>query len=91
MSTNIAIPHEHIVSTELEGGEGVLVDLNSKQYYQLNETAMLVWKGLEQGNSLDDILCQMKKNYRITQERAEASVERLLGDFGSYNLLQRHR
>jgi hypothetical protein len=91
MSTEISVPHEHIVSTELDGGEGVLVDLNSKQYYQLNETAMLVWQGLEKGHSLDDILSQIRSNYKITQERAEASVKRLLGDFQSHNLLQRQR
>jgi hypothetical protein len=38
------IPREHIIFTDLDGLEGVLVDLNTRKYYQLNETATLVWR-----------------------------------------------
>jgi hypothetical protein len=80
---------EHVVSTAFDGGEGVLVDLNTKQYYQLNGTAMLVWRGLERGRALAEIVDEMTAEYEITPERARASVERILKNFESLKLVAR--
>ncbi len=80
-------PHDHVVSTEFEGGEGVLVDLNTKRYYQLNETAMLVWRGLERGLTGDEIVREMTERYDVTPEHAARSVERLLVSLGSHKLV----
>jgi hypothetical protein len=41
------LPYEHVIFTDLDGLEGVLVDLNTKKYYHLNESASLIWRGLE--------------------------------------------
>ena len=80
---------EHVVSTDFEGGEGVLVDLNTKKYYQLNETAMLVWRGLEQGMGFAEIVGEMTAEYEVTPERARESVERILKYFESLKLVGR--
>jgi hypothetical protein len=88
VNTTALVPHEHIVSTEFEDGEGVLVDLNSKHYYQLNETAMLVWRGLEDGQPLPDIINKMTTIYNVSAEQATASVEKIILDFQSRNLVQ---
>jgi hypothetical protein len=85
-SQTIATPN-HVVSTEFQGGEGVLVDLNTKRYYQLNETAMLVWRGLEAGKSVDELRDQMVLEYDVSVEQANASVHRLLSDLQSRRLL----
>lgn len=84
----LLVPHEHIVSTGFEDGEGVLVDLNSKHYYQLNETAMLVWQCLEDGQSLSEIITKMTTIYDVTPEHAAASVEKIILDFQSRKLVQ---
>lgn len=81
-------PFEHIVATGFDGGEGVLVDLNTKQYYQLNETAMLVWRGLEAGKSVEDIVSEMTAVYDITEEYAAASVNKLLRSFAARKLVR---
>ncbi|MCA1591842.1 MAG: PqqD family protein [Acidobacteria bacterium] len=81
-------PYEHIVSTDFEGGEGVLVDLNTKKYYQLNETAMLVWRCLEKGATNREIIGEMTAEYNVTQERAAASLEKLLRHFLSHKLVR---
>jgi hypothetical protein len=49
------VPLEHIVASYLEDGDGVLVDLKTRQYYQLNESAMLIWSAIENGSSLSQI------------------------------------
>ena len=80
-------PHEHVVATELDGGEGVLVDLNTKRYYQLNETAMFVWKRLEKRLPLARIVEEMTDVYDVTPERASQSVAALLQDLLSRKLV----
>ncbi len=87
MSTPIAAPAGHVVFTEFEGDEGVLVDLNSKRYYTLNETATLIWRGLEKGLSKDEIVKQMTARYDVTPEHAAASLDALLRSLQSHRLL----
>jgi hypothetical protein len=87
MTTATPIPHDHIVSTEFEGGEGVLVDLNSKQYYQLNETAMLVWRCLENRRSLEAIITEMTTIYDVPPEQAALQIEKVVEDLQARKLV----
>jgi uncharacterized protein (DUF58 family) len=76
-----------VVVTDFDGGEGILVDLNTKKYYQLNETAMVVWKALEQGKSVGEIANDITANYEVALDNATRSVERILDNFQTYKLL----
>ncbi|HKS09764.1 MAG TPA: PqqD family protein [Pyrinomonadaceae bacterium] len=78
---------KHVVVTDFDGGEGILVDLNTKRYYQLNETAMLVWRGLEQGKSVGEIVADVTSAYEVETEKATTSVQRLLDSFQTYKLV----
>jgi hypothetical protein len=78
---------KHVVVTDFDGGEGILVDLNTKRYYQLNETAMIVWKGLEQGKSIGEIVADFMSSYEVEPDRAMLSVQRLLDSFQIYKLV----
>lgn len=88
MTSNTHVPFEHIVFTDFDGGEGVLVDLNTKKYYQLNETAALVWRALEQGKSREAITSELTAHYDVSAERADASVERILRTFVAQRLVR---
>lgn len=85
-STNF-MPGEHVVVTDFDGGEGILVDLNTKKYFQLNETAMIVWRGLEQGKTVGEIADDMTSKYEVALDNATRSVERILDNFQTYKLL----
>lgn len=80
-------PYEHIVFTEFEDAEGILVDLNTKKYYQLNETAMMIWKGLEDRSSMSEIANRLVANYEVTPEDAQRNVQSLVQQFQDYNLV----
>lgn len=67
-----------IFFTSFEGGEGILVDLNTKHYYRLNETGAVIWKGIEEGRSVDDIVGELQAVYEVASDHARASVQRLL-------------
>jgi hypothetical protein len=81
------IPGKHVVATDFDGGEGILVDLNTKKYYQLNETAMVVWKGLEKGKSMGEIIADITATYEVATDRATLSVQRIVDNFQTYKLL----
>jgi hypothetical protein len=82
-----ASPSEHVVFTDLDGREGVLVDLNTKKYYQLNETASLIWQGLEKRLPMIQIAEEMTERYDVTLEQATASIETALRHFDAQKLL----
>ena len=81
-------PHSHIVYTEFDGREAVLVDLNTKRYYTLNETAMMVWQGLDRGQTTNEIVSKICERYDVTAEHATASVERLVQSLAAHQLLR---
>ena len=80
-------PGKHVVATDFDGGEGILVDLNTKKYYQLNETAMVVWKGLEKGKTMGEIVLDITSNYEVTTDKATSSVQQIVHNFQTYKLL----
>jgi len=88
MSDTNPTPYEHIVFTEFDGSEGILVDLNTKKYYQINETAMLIWKGLEKGLPATEIAAQLTAAYEVTPEAALQNVEEAVKSFQTYQLVR---
>ena len=83
--------HDHVIFTDLGDGDGILVDLDSKQYFQLNETASLIWRGLTNGAAVHDIGREMTELYDVTSEHAQASVETAIRAFTAHRLLKKPR
>lgn len=83
-----AVPREDVIFTDLDGVEGVLVDLNTRKYYQLNETATLVWRGLERRMTIGNIAAEMASVYEVSPDRALSSVESLLRSFFTQKLVR---
>jgi len=79
--------NEQVVFTDFDGKEGILVDLITKRYYQINETAMLVWKALEERKPLSQIVSDVVAVYDVSREHATESVERLLEHMRRYKLV----
>lgn len=86
--SKLQMPRKQIVSTLLDDGDGVLVDLDSKRYYQLNESAMMVWTGLEKGHALSEIVNEITSTFTVSPGHAVESVERILRDFQANKLLR---
>ena len=78
---------DHVVFTEFGDGEGVLVDLNTRRYYQLNETAMLIWRALEKKRARAEIIDEMTNTYAVTAEHAAQSLDTILQRFTAYKLI----
>lgn len=89
MQSSTPVPVNDIVFTDFEGGEAILVDLNTTKYYELNETGALIWRCLENGKTIEDIVSEMQSVYEVSAEHALASVETLLNSLESNNLVKR--
>jgi hypothetical protein len=89
MQSSTVVPVKDIVFTDFEAGEAILVDLNTTKYYQLNETGALIWRGLEKGRTLKDIVSEIQTVYEVSSEHALASVEKLLLSLESNKLVKR--
>ena len=87
MSESIPSPHEHIVFTEFDDSEAVLVDLNAKRYYTLNETAMIIWRGLERKRTREEIIRDITDTYDVTAEHAAQSLDKLVATLQARKLL----
>ena len=87
MTAALPRPHAHIVVTEFEGGESVLVDLDTKRYYQLNETATVIWRGLADGSSMTSIVGSLMSVYDVTEEDAAKSVDQVLQHLKAHRLV----
>ncbi|HET6889924.1 MAG TPA: PqqD family protein [Pyrinomonadaceae bacterium] len=90
MHSSTPVPLKDVIFTDFEGGEGILVDLNTKQYYCLNETGALIWRGLEKGSTIEEIVSEMQTVYEVSREHALTSVAKLLATLESNKLIKRH-
>ena len=61
------------------GGETVLLDLASEQYFGLDEVGTRIWALLREGKGLDAIVTIMLEEYEVERERLESDVRELLG------------
>jgi hypothetical protein len=88
MSSSMPVPLKDIVYTDFDGGEGMIVDLTTKQYYRLNETAALIWRSLEDHKGFDDIVTEIETRYEVSREHASASVNKLISKLESSRLVK---
>ena len=80
-------PNDHVVFTEFDGTAAILVDLNTKKYYQLNETATLIWKGIADRAPIVEIANSLAANYEVTPEDAQRNVQSIVQQFRDYKLI----
>ncbi len=71
---------ERALLTELGDGTGVLLDLDSKFYFTLNDTAIYVWKLLTARSSLsrDELVSELSREYAVEADAARADLDSVL-------------
>jgi hypothetical protein len=82
-------PSADVVFTDLDGAEAVLVDLNTKQYFTLNETARLVWRAAADGGDVEAIVEEMTRAFEVSDEHARRSTITALDEFVRLGLMRR--
>ena len=80
-------PNPQALFTELDDGTGGLLHLETKFYFTLNPTAVVVWKSLGEGASPAAIVDRLTATFRVEREAAERDVTALLEELLSGGLV----
>lgn len=80
MSKKSLAVNEQVILTEFDDGAGVLVDVQRKRYYQLNETSLLVWRGLQEGLGTGEIIQQITSRYEVNENEVATHVDELISN-----------
>lgn len=77
-----------VLFTELDDGTGVLLHLDTKFYYTLNATAVVVWKALAaKAPSADAIAGKIAQAFRVEPAAAAADVASVIEEMLADGLL----
>jgi hypothetical protein len=75
-----------VVCSELDEG-AILLDLNTKFYYNLNETALKIWKCIDDFSAISEIAARIAEEYEVGQGPAEGSVSRIMAELHKEGLV----
>jgi len=75
-----------VVCTELDDG-AVLLNLDTKYYFNLNETGLRIWQTLEEARTPTEIAEKLAGEYDVDMGKAKTSVLRLLGELEKEELI----
>jgi Coenzyme PQQ synthesis protein D (PqqD) len=85
--TKFPAPPKHVITTAFDNGEGVLIDVQTKRYYQLNDTAFKLWQSVEAGHTPEQAIEALTSEFEVTPEHAAVSLAKLIGDLQQLELL----
>lgn len=76
----LPVPHPQVLFTEIDDGSGVLLHLDTKFYFTLNPTGVVVWRALTEANGEDiaAIANRLVAEFRVTPDVAQRDVAAVL-------------
>ena len=75
-----------VVTTELDDG-AILLNLDTKYYYNLNLTGLKFWQALETNKNPLTIAKTIAKEYETDEERVKNSLTRLVNELNKEGLI----
>lgn len=89
MSDTRFAPHPQVLLTEVGDGTGVLLHLETKFYYELNPTAVCVWKALADrvADTPAALAAYLAERFDIAADDAARDVAALLDELANEGLL----
>ncbi len=81
------VPQDDVLFTKLESGESVLLGIDSKMYYSLNEVGSRIWQLLSDSKTIGEIADQLQQEYDVTSDHATQSVIELVENLLSEKLV----
>ncbi len=77
----------HVVSEEV-GGEAVLLNLQTGNYFALNRTATRMWQLIRSGLDADEVCESVSTEFGVDKGRVEGDYKGLLADLTRRGLLE---
>jgi len=75
-----------VISQEVSG-ETVLLDLDSENYFGLDEVGTRIWQLIKETNDLQVIYNTLLKEYEVEEERLQTDLDALLGEITGLGLV----
>jgi hypothetical protein len=82
------VNEKKVIYADLDPKEGVVLNLDTKNYYRLNETGQIIWQGLSAGHSSEEITASLTEAYDISAGEARADVASLMDQFRIERLVE---
>ena len=84
-------PNDRALLTRLADGTWVLLDLDTKFYFTLNETGVFVWDTLADADkrSVDALVAALLDAFEVDDATARADIESVLDALETHRLLTR--
>ena len=81
---------DDVVFTDLDDGSAVLLHLESKFYFSLNETGCFLWKLLdaESGTDEEGLLKGLCENFEVDPSRAEKDITEFILELKDQGLIK---
>jgi hypothetical protein len=84
----LPVPHPQVLFTQIDDGTGVLLHLETKFYFTLNATGVVVWKALtDRVASVDAIAERLAKEFKVEPGVARQDVTAVLDSLKADGLL----
>ncbi len=83
-------PEESVVFTDLDDGSGVLLHLDNKFYYSLNESGCFMWQVIEEKEELkeESLIKELCENFEVEAEAAASDVKEFVDDLAKEGLIK---
>jgi hypothetical protein len=85
LNQNITLSPE-VISQEVSG-ETVLLDLDSENYFGLDEVGTRIWQLIKETNDLAAIYQTLLAEYDVSEERLQQDLDTLLGEISQLGLV----
>lgn len=76
-----------VISQEVSG-ETVLLDLESENYYGLDEVGTRIWQLIKETNELQSIFNTLLEEYNVSEERLQLDLTTLLTEIEGLGLVK---
>ena len=80
-------PYPNVAYTDLDD-EGVLLNLETRDYYTLNKPGMYVWKLIENGLAPNEVVRRVQEEFSVDEEIAIKNVCDLIHELVREKLIQ---
>ncbi|MFI5350572.1 MAG: PqqD family protein [Elusimicrobiota bacterium] len=76
----------HVAWRRVEN-EGVILDLNSSNYFSLNDVGVLIWEKLGSGESLESVQAAVCEEFDVPPDQALRDIKALVKELTGKGLL----
>ena len=88
IDARLPVPHPQVLFTKIDDGTGVLLHLDTKFYFTLNATGVVVWNALaERVANIDVIAERLAKEFKVEPAVAQRDVAAVLASLKADGLV----